>query len=324
VLRPNAGLLPVWLLQKDRRVPESRLLDYLKAWRLASAGPEATVADCLRDSGVLWERFWAPLATAVLNTPPDQASARLLWAALRESFAKGGEGCRPLVAAESLAASLVDPALRFLERHDAGIAFGRRLRGIDVGAGNRASQLRFAGETVDLGPKDQVILALPPERIGELLPRIEVPTGSHAIVNAHFKLPAPATLPEGSMLLGLVGGKAEWLFLRDGIASVTISAADRLIDEPAERLAADLWREVAAALELDGAVIPPNRIIKEKRATFAQTPEEVKRRPGAGTPWSNLRLAGDWTDTGLPATIEGAIRSGDRAAELVLAARSPG
>jgi hypothetical protein len=273
---------------------------------------------------VLWERFWAPLATAVLNTPPDQASARLLWAALRESFAKGGEGCRPLVAAESLAASLVDPALRFLERHDAGIAFGRRLRGIDVGAGNRASQLRFAGETVDLGPKDQVILALPPERIGELLPRIEVPTGSHAIVNAHFKLPAPATLPEGSMLLGLVGGKAEWLFLRDGIASVTISAADRLIDEPAERLAADLWREVAAALELDGAVIPPNRIIKEKRATFAQTPEEVKRRPGAGTPWSNLRLAGDWTDTGLPATIEGAIRSGDRAAELVLAARSPG
>jgi phytoene dehydrogenase-like protein len=74
VLRPNAGLLPVWLLQKDRRVPESRLLDYLKAWRLAAAGPEAAVAECLRDSGVLWERFGAPLATAVLNTPPDQAS----------------------------------------------------------------------------------------------------------------------------------------------------------------------------------------------------------------------------------------------------------
>ena len=59
---------------------------------------------------------------------------------------------------------------------------------------------------------------------------------------------------------------------------------------------------------------PPVRIVKERRATFAQTPAAAAGRPGAGTPWANLHLAGDWTATGLPATIEGAVRSGEQAA----------
>jgi len=63
----------------------------------------------------------------------------------------------------------------------------------------------------------------------------------------------------------------------------------------------------------------PYRIVKEKTATFAQTPAEVARRPAAKTPYFNLFLAGDWTATGLPATIEGALRSGRTAARLVLA-----
>jgi len=57
--------------------------------------------------------------------------------------------------------------------------------------------------------------------------------------------------------------------------------------------------------------------VRERRATFAATPEQELRRPGAETAWRNLVLAGDWTNTGLPATIEGAIRSGNRAAELL-------
>ena len=67
--------------------------------------------------------------------------------------------------------------------------------------------------------------------------------------------------------------------------------------------------------------VPPCRIVKEKRATFAATPAQDARRPAARTPWANLFLAGDWTDTGLPATIEGALRSGNTAASLVGAGR---
>ena len=73
------------------------------------------------------------------------------------------------------------------------------------------------------------------------------------------------------MFLGLIGGTAEWLFARDDVISVTVSAADRLIDQPADDLAALLWRDVARACDLTDPM-PPARIIKEKRATFRQTP----------------------------------------------------
>ena len=145
-----------------------------------------------------------------------------------------------------------------------------------------------------------------------------MPHASHAIVNGHFRLAQPVSLPGGSVLLGLVGGTAEWLFVRDELVSLTVSAADALADEPSEVVAARLWADTAAALGLPAQPQPPVRIVKERRATFAQTPEQAARRPPAATRWSNLLLAGDWTATGLPATIEGAIRSGDVAADLVV------
>ena len=100
--------------------------------------------------------------------------------------------------------------------------------------------------------------------------------------------------------------------------SVTISGADRLLDVPREELAGTLWAEVAKVTRIEKP-LPPWQIVKEKRATFAATVAENARRPGARTAYANLVLAGDWTATGLPATIEGAIRSGHRAAGLIAA-----
>ena len=315
-LRPNPGRLPVWTLMPSRRVPGSRFTDYLGGWRLAVAAPSLTVADCLGNSGVLWERLWDPLSTAVLNTPSAIGSAGLLWTALRESFLRGGESCRPLMARDSLAASLVEPALAFLTEHRAAIHWGRRLRAVSLR--DRATDLHFANLDVALEPGDQVILALPPAQIAGLLPNIRVPLGSHAIVNAHFRLPRPARLPGGAMLLGLVGATAQWLFLRQEVASVTVSAADDLVETSSDEIAETLWRETAKALDLPTVPEPPWRIVKEKRATFSQTPAENAKRPPTETPWPNLHLAGDWTATGLPATIEGAVRSGQRAAGAIL------
>ncbi len=96
--------------------------------------------------------------------------------------------------------------------------------------------------------------------------------------------------------------------------SVTVSAADQLMDASAEELAPLLWRDVARAYDMPLDPMPQWQIVKERRATFAATPAQLTRRPGTMTRWSNLVLAGDWTDTGLPATIEGAIRSGFAAA----------
>jgi hypothetical protein len=248
----------------------------------------------------------------VLNTPPETGSAHLLWAALQESFARGAAGCRPLIARESLAASLVEPALALLARHGVEPAFGRRLRAIE--RDGRALALDFVQGRVALGERDRVIVALPPGPASAILPEIAVPEGSHPIVNGHFRL--PRSLPGRPLLMGLIGGTAQWLCLRGDLASLTVSAADALAEEPAEAIAARLWTDTARALDLPDRPEPPGRIVKERRATFAQTPAAAAVRPAARTPWPNLLLAGDWTATGLPATIEGAIRSGHIAADL--------
>ena len=85
---------------------------------------------------------------------------------------------------------------------------------------------------------------------------------------------------------------------------------------PREELAAQIWRDVAQIAGIADE-LPPWQIVRERRATFAATPQENAKRPGAATRFRNLALAGDWTATGLPATIEGAIRSGQRAAEHI-------
>jgi uncharacterized protein with NAD-binding domain and iron-sulfur cluster len=121
--------------------------------------------------------------------------------------------------------------------------------------------------------------------------------------------------------MGLVNGTAEWIFIRPDRLSVTVSAANRLIDRSADDLASTVWRNVAKALDLNAATageMPPYRVVKERRATIVSNAAQEERRPGAETNIENLVLAGDWTDTRLPGTIEGAIRSGATAAKLIL------
>ncbi len=100
---------------------------------------------------------------------------------------------------------------------------------------------------------------------------------------------------------------------------MTVSGADAIVDLDRDVLIQRMWRDVCAVHGLDGEP-PPWQVVKERRATFAATPEQNAKRPPARTVWSNLYLAGDWTDTGLPATIEGALRSGETAAALALRA----
>ena len=157
------------------------------------------------------------------------------------------------------------------------------------------------------------MLAVPPVVARALVPGLVVPEAFHAIVNAHFRIAPPPGQP---LILGIVNGLTEWLFAYPDRLSVTISCADRLMETPRQELAETIWREVA---ELTGLAsdLPRWQIVRERRATFAATPAEAARRPGARTRFANLVLAGDWTDTRLPATIEGSIRSGLTAAASV-------
>jgi hydroxysqualene dehydroxylase len=316
-VRPNRGRLPWWIFAAARRVPDTSTFDYLAGLRLAFAGPDATVAQCLAARRTLYRRFWEPLAVACLNTDAAEGAARLLWPVLVETFGRGGQAARPMIARDGLSTSFVEPALKRLAELGAEVAFNRRLRALEIGAG-RVTALDFGADRIALGPGDVAVLALPPARCAELLPGTPVPLESRAIVNAHFRLDRSPRFPDDLPFLGLVGGTAHWLFRRGAVVSVTVSAADHLAEAANDEIARRLWSDVAQALELVLSPMPPVRIVKEKRATFAQTPAELPRRAPSRTAHANLVLAGDWTDTGLPATIESAVRSGHRAAAAIL------
>ena len=313
-VRPNKGMLPWWVFCEDRRVPGTNAWDYLKALRLAFAGKNDTLAKCLGNSGPLFDRFWEPLGVAVLNTDANEAAAALLWPVMKEAFGKGEDFCRPRIAREGLSESFVDPALAYFRDHDVDINLNTRVRAITLDE-TRATSLDLGDRSVSLGEDDVLVVAVPPAVASSLLPDITVPLETRAIVNGHFILDAPRG--DELSFMGLVNSVSQWLFVRGEVASVTVSAADQLAEQPAKEIAETLWKEVAKALELGDKPLPVHRIVKEKRATFAQTPEDVSRRPGPVTAWSNLFLAGDWTNTGLPATLEGAIRSGRIAANRI-------
>jgi squalene-associated FAD-dependent desaturase len=310
------GRLPLWVFDEARRVPDTGLLDYLALMPLIWAGQGKRVGDTIPCQGTLYQRLVQPLLLAALNVDPPEGSAGLAGAVVRETLLAGGTACRPLIARDGLSAVLVEPAIRLLRDRGASVRFGHELREFAMSA-THVSELKFGDDNVTVAPDDAVVMAVPPRPAAALLPGLKTPSKFRAIVNAHFRFDPPAGMPA---ILGVVGGLVEWLFAFPQRLSVTISNADRLVELPREELAQAIWADICKAAGVQGE-LPPWQIVRERRATFEATPEQNAQRPGAPTRWKNLFLAGDWTDTGLPATIEGSVRSGNRAADLVLARR---
>lgn len=308
-LRPGG----LWFLDPRRRVPGGGAWAHLAALRLLAAAPAATVADVLSADGPLFTRLWEPLAVSVLNGPPDRVPARLLGAVLRLTLLRGERACRPLLPVKSLSHALVEPALARLAGWGVPVRCGARVEAL-VRDGGRVTGVRVAGAAVSA---DAVVLALPPWTTARLLPGMAVPPPGAPIVNVHLRLPPGVALPAEAPLLGVIGGTAEWLFQRGDVLSATISDAAPLIHETAGAIAARVWADAGAALGTT-APLPLFRVVKERRATFAQTPAHESLRPGPHGPFAGLTIAGDWTATGLPATMEGAIVSGNRAAQAII------
>jgi squalene-associated FAD-dependent desaturase len=308
--------LPLWVFDAARRVPDTGVFDYLALMPLIWSSPGRLVGDAISCEGRLYQRLVQPLLLAALNVDPPEGSAGLAGAVVRETLLAGGQACRPLIAREGLSAVLVEPAVKLLQGRDSSVQFGHELRALGTSAA-RVGELKFGEETIALGAGDAVVLAVPPRAAAALLPGLKTPSKFRAIVNAHFRVDPPKDMPP---ILGVVGGLVEWLFAFPQRLSVTISNADRLVDMPREELALAIWQDICKASGVQGE-LPPWQIVRERRATFEATPEQNALRPGALTAFKNLFLAGDWTDTGLPATIEGSVRSGNRAADLVLAMR---
>ena len=311
VVRPDKGRIPWSWIRKEGRVPGSSIIDYLKCWRLMRATEDQTISDVLPTEGDLWKKFWVPFIVSITNTDAELASSGPVRRVVEETLAKGEVACRPVLFPLGLTQSLIAPAIEFIRQRGGEVHFNQRINRVQKSY-NRITKLYSPQNQIEIAESDSVIFALPSATVSQLVNDINVPNSYSPIVNGHFRLPVSVEAPP---VLGLVNGTAEWLFLRNDIVSVTVSAARLIVDFPAEKLAEIFWKDVQLAYDLKSFSLPPNRIIKEKRATFLQNPIQLCRRPGPRTHIYNLFLAGDWTKTGLPATIEGSVRSGVTAAK---------
>jgi hydroxysqualene dehydroxylase len=177
---------------------------------------------------------------------------------------------------------------------------------------------------------DSVVLALPPARVAAVAPgalAAEPGLGAAPIVNVHLWYDRPVM---DEPFTAVVDSPAQWIFNRTAMGSeadggahhlaVSISGARAEIDVPRVELAAALRAEVEHLLpRARAAELVDSAVVKEPEATFAAAPGQAARRPGPRSPMPGVALAGAWTDTGWPATMEGAVRSGIRAARLLTA-----
>jgi hypothetical protein len=222
---------------------------------------------------------------------------------------------------------VVDPAARtFLEARGGTVLTGRGVAAV----GERHVELR-GGERLEA---DAIVLAIPARIAHEVAPdALPVEPGLNAspIVNVHLWYDRPVM---DEPFQAVVDSPVQWAFNRtamdhDGAGragehhlAVSISGARREVEVERNALAAAIREEVEALYpRARDAELVASAVVKEPRATFAQAPGQAARRPGTPTPVPGIALAGAWTDTGWPATMEGAVRSGIRAARQVLGRR---
>jgi hydroxysqualene dehydroxylase len=298
------GLSPWSWLDPLRRPPGLTPRTLLRLGRLGLPGADRPVAETF-GTGSFTRAVIEPLTVAALNTPVAEASTRRLGMALQR-IARPGAG-RLLVARRGLGPDLIRPAVETLAGVGVVARCRSRLRALEV-VGDRAERLVFADTEVRLGPGDLAVLALPPHALAKLLPHLALPDRHAPIVNLHFATSHPGPI----RFAGVLGGAAQWVLFRPGLASVTISAARDAVAMPAAALATAIWREVVRTAELLGlpplpAETPKSHVVKERRATVSQAAGAAplpERRP-----FANVTLAGDWLSP-LPATIEAAVASG--------------
>jgi hypothetical protein len=259
-----------------------------------------------------YHRFWDPLALAVMNTPADQASALVFRRVLARTLWRGQRASQPFLAGHSLTDSFVTPAVAALAEAGVSIKLNHPLRNLERHQ-RGVCRLSFDDGAIEIGDNDRVVVAASWAVARNFVDEVpELPASP--IVNAHFRLAETPAAPAGGFL-GLLGGTGQWLFVRDDVVSITVSGAGDVIDLDNDVLRDRLWRDATRALGLKLEPLAA-RIIKEKRATLFHTPEIEKLRPAPRVA-ENLLLAGDWTATGLPCTLEGALTSGRIAADLI-------
>jgi hydroxysqualene dehydroxylase len=301
------------------------------------ASPPLTVSvwlDQLSQSERIKQRFWYPMAIATLNLSPDTASARMMKVVLREAFGGGSRGASIGIARVGLSELYTEGASHFLRSRGGEVRADAEVHRLVIEGGSVAAVELTGGESVEA---DSYISAVPPAALLRMLPeglRAQEFSNlgslrSSPIVSINLWFDRAVIDHE---FVGLIGTRSQWIFNKDLIISparrsnqiaVIISAARDFIDWTKQALVEMALAELHELIPASrSASLLHSRIVKEREATLAHTVESDGLRPGPRTVVPNLILAGDWTATGLPATIESAVMSGNIAADLVVLDRA--
>jgi len=296
-----------------------------------AASPGETVESWLIRNGQtarLREMLWDPLALAALNQSPREAAAPPFARVLAQMF-----GADPRAAAIALPTCPLDvmyaqPAQAFIEANRGAVMTGAPARisvgagGIAVEAGDRRWSPSAVVAAVPWFAFRDLFAAVPPPLAGVAERAGRMTSSPIVTVNVWFDR---TVLPDDELFVGLPGRSMQWVFDKRAVfgetashLSLVASGADAIVRRTNEALIADAIDELVAAMPaVRSARVVRATVVREPRATFSLAPDQPPR-PSTESGVDGLALAGDWIDTGLPATIESAVSSGHRAADLLL------
>ena len=288
----------------------------------------------------LIELLWEPLAVAALNQSIDEASGSAFAGVMRRMFTKNRRDCALGLPLKALDELYTFPSRDFIERAGGAVRVnapakvtcegataqgatvrGARVRGCEV----RVRDELLSAKAIVCAPAWFALPSLFPDRPAalETVLRAAESTAASPIVTVNLWFDRPVT---SHSLVGLPGRAMQWVFDKRAILgdasshlSLVSSGASALVAQGNQELVDLAMSELTAALpSARAAVLRRAVVVREKRATFSVAPGQP-RRPPVETAIPGLFLAGDWIETGLPATIEGAVVSGHRAAAAALA-----
>ncbi|MCA0390105.1 MAG: hydroxysqualene dehydroxylase HpnE [Bacteroidetes bacterium] len=270
-------------------------------------------------TGELYKGIWEILCVGAMNSPPEKTSALIFAKVLREIFLKGKNNSKIIVPKCGLSELFVDNAIKLIEEKGGSVNFGNPLESIDTVVG-RVVSLKFRDRTIE--NPENTVLAIPHfalkkiDGISGVFPEIENGEMEYSsITTFHLKL---NNNPLNTEFVALINSPVQWVFNHgDYITTVTSASTDWNAKEEPEIIKIVL-SELENCLGIKPSTVTAHKMIKEKRATFVCGGKNLDYRLPSQTGLENLYLAGDWTDTGLPATIEGAVMSGKTAANLII------
>jgi squalene-associated FAD-dependent desaturase len=297
-------------------------------WPALTPHSDMPVAQWLRASGQsprLIRVLWEPLCLAALNTSIATASAQVFQRVIRDAFMRGRADSDLLLPCADLSALLPDPAERWLRAQGADIQRHERVEALHIEHGRLTGLVTRKGaqtcrQAVLAVPFDQAAPLLAPHAaLAPIAQRLDE-LRHEPIASVYLRYPPATRLPRPQ--LGALGTVTRGVFDRaahgqPGLLSVIISAGGPHMALEGDALAAQVHAELRALLP-DLPQPLAHKVIRDKRATFACTVGVNALRPAAATPITGLALAGDYTATGYPATLEGAVRSGLHAARALL------